>query len=63
MPESIQKPEPAKRSLKKHPSFETWIEGSPHDSEEYDTDIEVEDYIKSEFIVLTLGFGFQYFPY
>ena len=41
------KPEPVKRSLKKHPSFETWIAGSPYDSDEYDTDIDIEDYVKS----------------
>ncbi|KAK7473801.1 hypothetical protein BaRGS_00034969 [Batillaria attramentaria] len=26
--------------VKRHPSFDTWISGSPHDSDEYDTDLE-----------------------
>ena len=42
------KPESTKRSLKKHPSVETWIAGSPHDSDEYDTDLDIEDYVKSK---------------
>ena len=42
------KPEPAKRTVKKYPSFETWIAGSPHDSDEYDTDLEIDDFVKSE---------------
>jgi hypothetical protein len=45
--EPVEKPEPPKRSLRKHPSFETWIQGSPHDSDEYDTDIDIDDYVKS----------------
>lgn len=49
LPEKVEKPEPAKRSLKKHPSFESWIEGSPHDSDEYDTDLDIEGYVKSEY--------------
>ncbi|XP_060555228.1 leucine-rich repeat-containing protein 74A-like isoform X2 [Ruditapes philippinarum] len=44
--EPVEKPEPPKRSLRKHPSFETWIQGSPHDSDEYDTDIDIDDYVK-----------------
>lgn len=47
-PEPVQKPEPPKRTLKKHPSFETWLEGSPHDSDEYDTDVDIEDYVRSK---------------
>ncbi|XP_052213917.1 leucine-rich repeat-containing protein 74B-like isoform X2 [Dreissena polymorpha] len=42
------KPPPEERPMKKHPSFETWIEGSPHDSEEYDTDLDIEDFVKKE---------------
>ncbi|XP_021370273.1 leucine-rich repeat-containing protein 74A-like isoform X2 [Mizuhopecten yessoensis] len=30
------------RSKKRHPSFETWVSGSPHDSDEYDTDLETD---------------------
>lgn len=26
----------------RHLSFENWVDGSPHDSEEYDTDVEEE---------------------
>jgi len=48
-PEQDEKPVPDQRPLKKHPSFETWIKGSPHDSDEYDTDIDIEDYVKSKF--------------
>ncbi|XP_053378405.1 leucine-rich repeat-containing protein 74A-like isoform X2 [Mercenaria mercenaria] len=44
--EPVEKPEPPKRTLKKHPSFDTWVEGSPQDSDEYDTDIDIEDYVK-----------------
>lgn len=32
---------------KQHPSFETWVMPSPHDSEDYDTDLET-DMLKSE---------------
>ncbi|XP_069141673.1 leucine-rich repeat-containing protein 74A-like isoform X2 [Argopecten irradians] len=35
------------RSKKRHPSFETWVTGSPHDSDEYDTDLET-DLLKKE---------------
>ena len=48
MPEKVEKPEPAKRSLKKYSSFETWIQGSPHDSDEYDTDVDCEDYVRGK---------------
>ena len=44
------KPEPPKRTLKKYPSFDTWIAGSPHDSDEYDTDLEIDDFVKSEIL-------------
>lgn len=39
----ISEPEKEEESLnerKRHPSFETWIKGSPHSSEEFDTDVE-----------------------
>ena len=42
------KPEPEKRPMKKYPSFETWIAGSPHDSDEYDTDLDIDDFVKSK---------------
>ncbi|KAK3579408.1 hypothetical protein CHS0354_029716 [Potamilus streckersoni] len=42
-----QKPPPESRKLIKHSSFETWMEGSPHDSDEYDTDLDIEDFKKS----------------
>ena len=45
--EPVVSQEPVKRALKEHPSFEAWIAGSPHDSDEYDTDIDIEDYVKS----------------
>ena len=38
---------PSQRSMKRHPSFETWVAGSPHDSDEYDTDLE-EDFNNSK---------------
>ena len=28
---------------KQHPAFETWVSGSPHDSDEYSTDLEEGD--------------------
>lgn len=39
------------RSKKQHPTFETWLMPSQHDSEEYDTDLEA-DMLKSK---LTTG--------
>ncbi|XP_052781026.1 leucine-rich repeat-containing protein 74A-like isoform X2 [Mya arenaria] len=45
-PEAPVKPVPEQRPMKKHPSFEQWIEGSPHDSDEYDTDVDIDDFVK-----------------
>ena len=28
------------RQPKRHPSFDAWVSGSPHDSDEYNTDLE-----------------------
>ena len=30
------------RQKKKHPTYESWLAGSPHDSDEYDTDLEAD---------------------
>ena len=32
----------------RHPSFETWLSGSSHSSEEFDTDVEEEDLSESK---------------
>lgn len=29
-----------KNKKKKHPTYESWLAGSPHNSDEYDTDLE-----------------------
>lgn len=49
--EPADKPEPASRKLKKYPSFDTWVEGSPHDSDEYDTDLDIDDFVQSKYFV------------
>jgi hypothetical protein len=39
------------RSKKQHPTFESWLLPAPHDSEEYDTDLEA-DMLKSELFII-----------
>ncbi|KAL4226520.1 hypothetical protein ACF0H5_014505 [Mactra antiquata] len=42
----VEKVDPSDRKLKKYPSFDTWVQGSPHDSDEYDTDLDIDDFVK-----------------
>ena len=46
--------------MKKYPSFETWIAGSPHDSDEYDTDLDIDDFVKSKFYFLFMYIDGKY---
>lgn len=41
------------KKLKKLPTFDTWLVGSPHDSDEYDTDLET-DLLKSKSFITTI---------